>query len=101
MIFALSFLAISQLKADVGDHQSRQIQKHKIYLFTQTYCPSCLHMKKYFKENNINFVELDIETNPQAKSAFDRIKGRGTPMMVINKKIAYGFNLPFIEENIY
>lgn len=78
-----------------------QEQKHKVYLFTQTFCPSCLYMKKYFKENHINFVELDIETNQQAKAAFDRIKGRGTPMIVINKKIAYGVDITFVENNLY
>ncbi|GAA3909268.1 glutaredoxin domain-containing protein [Litoribacillus peritrichatus] len=80
---------------------TNKVQTNKVYLFTQTFCPSCIYAKKYMTEQNIDFIELDIETNPQALSAFQKINGRGTPMMVINKQISYGFDKEFLEANIY
>jgi len=80
--------------------QTDRVQ-NKVFLFTQTYCPSCIHIKQYMNEKNISFTELDIETNPQALKAFQRINGRGTPLLVINKQIRYGFDPVFIQENLY
>jgi glutaredoxin len=94
-IFGLLLIPVVGFGEEIGRAQN------KIFLFTQTYCPSCIHIKQYMNEKNISFIELDIETNPEALKAFKRIKGRGTPLLVINKQIKYGFDPAFIQNNLY
>ncbi|MFC3153568.1 glutaredoxin family protein [Litoribrevibacter euphylliae] len=76
-------------------------RQNKVIIFTQAFCPACIHAKQYMEEQNIDYIELDIETNPKALEVFKQINGRGTPLFVINKKMAYGFDPAFIEANLY
>ena len=96
-ISLITFLAIPNV---IHGTEKASIQ-NEVYIFTQTFCPSCLHAKKYMQEHNIKYIELDIEQDPQALKAFERINGRGTPLIVINKKMMYGFSPEFIHKNLY
>jgi glutaredoxin len=74
--------------------------QNKVIMFTQTFCPACIHAKQYMQEKNIDFIELDIETNAKALDTFERLNGRGTPLLIVNKKMMYGFDPEFIEINL-
>lgn len=49
----------------------------------------------------IEYTELDIETDSKALEAFKRIKGRGVPLLIINKKMNYAFDPEFITSHLY
>ena len=101
-ILFISSLSLTYAHAETENHQRNQQQKkNKVFLFTQTYCPSCIYAKQYMEKENIDFIELDIETNENALNAFERLNGRGTPMMVLNKQIRYGFDVEFLKANLY
>ena len=47
----------------------------KIILYTQTYCPVCDDVRRYMKEKNIEFTEIDI-LKPGNQVHFDEIVER-------------------------
>lgn len=89
----------AQNNQEIPDNHTQQ--QNKVFIFTQTYCPACIHAKQYMSEHKIEYVELDIETSPEALSAFERIKGRGVPLLIINKQMSYGFDPKFINAQLY
>ncbi len=64
----------------------------KVVMFSATYCPACRHAKSFFKEHNIAFMEFDIEKSVSARGYFDRLGGRGTPLLLINNHRMTGFS---------
>lgn len=38
----------------------------QIVMYATKYCPDCLRAKRFFKANNIPYLQIDPEDNPQA-----------------------------------
>ncbi|MES9884507.1 MAG: glutaredoxin family protein [Sedimenticola sp.] len=64
----------------------------RITLYSTRQCSHCRQAKAYLKQHKISFVEFDIERNRRAFSDFQRIGGRGVPVITIGKQIINGFN---------
>lgn len=67
-------------------------EKPKVTLFSIDFCPSCLAAKKHFEEQDIPYQEFNIQDNQQAREAFDRLGGRGTPFIYVEGKTMNGFH---------
>jgi len=66
-------------------------------LFSQPFCPGCEAAKSYFQSQQIDFKEFDISASPNARSTFEKLGGRGTPLLLIHGKRVHGFSPPVIE----
>ena len=61
-----------------------------VRLYTMKKCPFCDEMKKYLKEGDIEFMEIDVELHKN-KLEFNKIveisKADSVPILIVNKKI--------------
>jgi glutaredoxin len=48
--------------------------------------------RELFKENNISFVEYDIEKSERSLKEYKRLGGTGVPLIKINGKVIRGYN---------
>lgn len=46
-----------------------------VKVYTIQSCPYCAKVKKYLKSKDVDFVELDIEKDPDARAACQKLTG--------------------------
>lgn len=69
-----------------------------ILIYTTSVCPYCDMAKKYFKEINVKFKEINVSTNPlAAKEMVEKSGQMGVPVIDVDGEIIVGFNRPAIE----
>lgn len=68
----------------------------KVVLYGTDWCGYCAKTRAYFKENKIEFVDLDIEKSPAAKKAHEELGG-GVPVVLIGNRKIQGFNTGALE----
>ncbi|MDF0751563.1 glutaredoxin family protein [Marinobacter sp. 71-i] len=71
-----------------------------VALFSQPFCPGCEAAKDYFHTNDIPYVEFDIVASTQARTTFERLGGRGTPLLLIDGHRVHGFSIPVVEQRL-
>lgn len=65
----------------------------KIKIYTTPTCPYCNMVKDYFKENNIEFEEIDVSKKPEAaKEVLEKSGQMSVPVIDIDGEIVVGFN---------
>ncbi|MBA5850332.1 glutaredoxin family protein [Clostridium sp. cel8] len=65
---------------------------NKVDIFTSSTCQYCHMAKEFFKENNVDFVEHNITTDPEARKELVAKGYRGVPVIVINGEYILGFD---------
>ncbi|NMB83586.1 MAG: NrdH-redoxin [Ignavibacteria bacterium] len=69
----------------------------KVIMFTTPTCSFCNNAKRYFREKNIRFTEVDVARDPKAAEDMLRRTGqRGVPVILINNRPVVGFDVPKI-----
>ena len=56
------------------------------------FCPACEAAKRYFKENGIDYSEYNLNESKRARQAYERLNGRGTPVLFVTGKSMNGFH---------
>ena len=73
----------------------------KIKIYTTPICMECEKAKKYFKENNIDFEEIDaFENKEAADAAFKKAGKKRIPIIEIGEEAFPGFDKKKIEEKL-
>ena len=67
-----------------------------VVMYSTSWCGYCVKAKNLFKEKGIDYVEYDIEKSFKAKREFDALKGRATPLFVINGQVVKGYDKVFL-----
>jgi len=69
----------------------------KVLIFTTPTCSFCNLAKRYFREKQIKFREVDVSRNAAAAADMQRRTGQmGVPVIVINNRPIVGFDKPKI-----
>lgn len=69
----------------------------KVIIFTTPTCSFCNSAKRYFREKNIRFTEVDVARDPKAaEDMLKRTGQRGVPVILINNRPIVGFDVPKI-----
>ena len=67
--------------------------ERRIIIYGTSACPYCIKAKQYFKENGIEFEDIDISTQPdKVKEMFAKSNQMGVPVLDINGQIIVGFD---------
>ena len=70
-----------------------------VKIYSTPTCPWCKKAKEYFKENNIEFTDVDVSADEAAQKEMIEKSGQmGVPVIEINGKILVGFDQGKIEE---
>ncbi|MEM7821591.1 MAG: glutaredoxin family protein [Candidatus Aenigmatarchaeota archaeon] len=73
----------------------------KVKIYTTKTCPYCYMAKQFFKQNNIEFEEVDVSENRESAIEMIEKSGQmGVPVIEIDNKIIVGFNLKEIKETL-
>ncbi len=71
----------------------------KVVIFTTPTCGFCRQAKRYFREKNIRFTEVDVTRNPDgARDMVRRTGQQGVPVILINNRPIVGFDKPKINQ---
>jgi len=65
----------------------------KVLIYTTNTCPYCQMTKEFFKENKIEFKEINVSNDQKAaKEMIDKSGQLGVPVVEIDGQIIIGFN---------
>lgn len=63
-----------------------------VTVYTTQTCPHCRTAKEFLKQQNIHFIEKDVNTDAQARSEMMRRKVNGVPFFTIGEDLIVGFD---------
>jgi mycoredoxin len=63
-----------------------------VVLYATSWCGYCQKTRDFFKQNNIAYVEYDIEKSAEGKAQYDQMNGSGIPLVVIRGEVVRGYN---------
>jgi len=66
--------------------------RNEVILYATEWCGYCQKTRVLFKENNISYVEYDIEKSTIGRREHKRLGGKGVPLLRINGKVIHGYN---------
>lgn len=71
-----------------------------IVMYCTSWCPDCRRARVWLKEHNLEYIEIDVEKNPQASAQVKAWAGgnRTTPTFDIDGTIIVNFNLQKLTE---
>jgi len=69
----------------------------KVIMYGTDWCTYCDKAKNYFVAKHIPFVEYDIEKDSTARREYDRLGGRGVPVILVGDKRMNGFSVATFE----
>jgi glutaredoxin-like YruB-family protein len=65
----------------------------KVIIYTTTTCPFCKMAKDFFKENNVEYTEKNVEIDGEAlKEMVEKSGQMGVPVIDIDNQIIIGFD---------
>ncbi len=74
-------------------------EQPKVIVFSTPTCSFCNQAKRYFKEKNIRFTDVDVSRDQSAARDIMRRTGQmGVPVILINNKPIVGFDRPKINQ---
>lgn len=69
------------------------VTQPKVIVFSTPTCTFCTQAKRYFKEKNIRFTDVDVSRDQSAARDMMRRTGQmGVPVILINNKAIVGFD---------
>ncbi len=76
-----------------GFAEVERLRKPRVLVFTTRTCPWCVRVKKYLREQQVTFHEVDVSRNPSAARDLVRKTGQtGVPVVEIDGKPVVGFD---------
>ena len=70
-----------------------------VKIYTTPPCVYCKMAKAYFKENSIEYKEVDVASDLKARQEMIEKSGQmGVPVIVVGSRVIVGFNKPVLEE---
>jgi mycoredoxin len=64
----------------------------KVVLYATSWCGYCARARDLMNANGIEFVEYDIEKSEEGREQYNRLGGRGIPVLVIKGEVIFGFD---------
>lgn len=68
------------------------LHDEKVVLYATTWCGYCKEARKLFKENDIDYFEYDVEKSEEGREQFDKLGGKGVPLILIDGAVLKGFD---------
>lgn len=64
----------------------------KVRMFVTQRCGYCKQAKAFLAQRGTPFEELDVEASPRAKAEFDKLGGKGVPVILVGRQRMDGFD---------
>jgi glutaredoxin len=79
----------------------KSARNKRVVMYSAAWCGVCKAAKQYFTEKKIAYTEHDIDRNPKAKADFDKMGGRGVPIILVDNRRMNGFSAGGFEQLYY
>ena len=66
--------------------------EEKVLMYATSWCGYCKKARKYFRKNNIPYIEYDIEQDAEAKRQYKKLGGNGVPLILYENRRMTGFS---------
>jgi len=71
----------------------------KVKVFTTKTCPYCVTLKKFLKQNNVEFEDIDVSEDKEALEEMKEKSGQsGVPVVEIGNEVIVGFEKKKIKQ---
>jgi len=75
------------------------MKNSKVIIYSTPTCPYCVYAKKYFKENNISFEDVNVAADMnRAREMVEKSGQMGVPVIDIDGQIVVGFQPKVFEQ---
>ena len=94
LIFALLAIVGWHLVGSLSDSTSaRDVSPdHDVVIFTAPWCGYCDQARRFLEHEDVDFLEIDIESSTSANNRFQEAGGRGVPLTFIGEERFSGFS---------
>jgi glutaredoxin len=94
LVIALLLLAVWMLTNTAsGPLQARDISpEHDVVMFAAEWCGYCDQARAWLERNEVNFLEIDIDSSTDAQRQWREAGGRGVPLTFIGDQRMAGFS---------
>lgn len=91
------FAEIETAKRELEALLAKQAQEgaqgaRTVVMYATSQCPACQMAKQYFAQKGVKYQEIDVETSADGRAAFQKLGGRGVPLIMVGDKRVEGFN---------
>ena len=70
-----------------------------VTIYTTTTCPYCIMAKRFFKEHNVKYEEVNVQEKHEAAMEMVRKSGQmGVPVIDVDGRIIVGFDKKALEK---
>jgi len=63
----------------------------QVILYATSWCAYCKKTRKLLEENYIPYYEYNIETSQEGRKQYDKLGGRGVPVLLIGGVVVNGY----------
>lgn len=67
-------------------------QAKKVDIFVTSWCPYCAKLQDFLERNRIEYSRHDVEKDPAAERAFQRMNGQGVPLARVGDQVIHGYD---------
>ncbi|WP_461481839.1 DUF4124 domain-containing protein [Porticoccus sp.] len=64
----------------------------QVVMYSAEWCGVCKQARRYFQQQGIGFREYDIENSRKGRTDYERLNGRGVPIILVGAKRMDGFS---------
>ena len=93
IIFLIAAVFLFQYFDNAKPIQVSEIKHDNVILYATSWCGYCKKMRTFLAENNIKYIEYDIEKSEEGKKQHEALNARGVPVLDIKGTIIYGYDL--------
>lgn len=90
--------SVNATSAEPTPAAKSEAQQPKVVMFSTSWCPSCRNARQFLSQNQVPFIELDVERNQKAAEqmvAIQRARGMregAVPLIVVGNQVFQGFS---------
>jgi glutaredoxin len=81
-----SYANVVEVVAETGSNDNT------VRMLSTTWCGVCKRAKAWLAQKGIRYAEYDVETSPTGKSEYQRLQGRGVPIILVGSQRMNGFD---------
>ncbi|MEZ0288288.1 MAG: glutaredoxin family protein [Methylophilus sp.] len=64
----------------------------KVTLYATDWCPYCEKTRKLLEQEHIPYREYNIETSEEGRSQYQRLAGKGVPVLLVDGEVVRGYH---------
>lgn len=81
-------------KEERKEEQKKDVRNEEksVEIYVRAWCGYCRKLEKFLKENNIEYKRFDLDKDSEALDTFNRLGGKGVPLIRVGSKVIKGYN---------